>query len=128
METLHFAIRPGGYLFLGTSESISGPPDLFITIDKEQHIYQSRAVAYRITSLPFNIQPEFVGHKLKPREKTTQEIRVQERLSYLDLHQRLLEQYGPPSVLVNEDYDIVHLSESAGQFLQMTGGEPSHNL
>jgi len=128
METIHFAIRPRGYLFLGTSESTSGPPDLFMTVDKENHIYQSRAVAPRITALPFNIQTDISDLKVRPREETLQEIRAQERLSYLDLHQRLLEQYGPPSVLVNEDYDIVHLSETAGQFLQMTGGEPSHNL
>jgi PAS domain S-box-containing protein len=53
---------------------------------------------------------------------------VLERLSFGDLHQCLLEQYAPPSVVVNEDYDIVHLSERAGRFLQMAGGEPSNNL
>jgi signal transduction histidine kinase len=29
---------------------------------------------------------------------------------------------------VNEEYDIVHLSPRAGAFLQMGGGEPSHNV
>src|SRR5262249_16169294 len=121
METIHFAVRPGGFLFLGTSESTSGPPDLFMTVDKENHIFQSRAVAPRMAALPFSIQTDISELKVRPREETLQEMRAQERLSYLDLHQRLLEQYGPPSVLVNEEYDIVHLSESAGQFLQMMG-------
>jgi two-component system CheB/CheR fusion protein len=49
-------------------------------------------------------------------------------LSFCELHLRMLEQYAPPSVLVNQDYDIIHLSESAGQFLQFGGGEPSFNL
>jgi PAS domain S-box-containing protein len=44
------------------------------------------------------------------------------------LHQRLVEQYGPPSVVVNEEYDIVHLSERAGRYMQIAGGEVSHNL
>jgi two-component system CheB/CheR fusion protein len=49
-------------------------------------------------------------------------------LPYADLHQRLLEHYAPPSVLINHEGDIVYLSEKAGQYLRYAGGEPSHNL
>ena len=48
--------------------------------------------------------------------------------SYGDLHQRLLEQFAPPSVLINRDSEIVHLSDRAGRFLHYAGGEPSHNV
>lgn len=34
----------------------------------------------------------------------------------------------PPSIIVNEEYDILHLTERAGRFLQVAGGEPSKNL
>ncbi|MBV9243127.1 MAG: PAS domain-containing protein, partial [Acidobacteria bacterium] len=51
-----------------------------------------------------------------------------ERITYGDLHQRLLEQFGPPSIVINEDYEILHLSERAGHYLQVAGGEPSNNL
>ena len=44
MEVFHFALNPGGYLFLGSSESVDGAGDLFVTVDKEAHIYQGRAV------------------------------------------------------------------------------------
>ena len=36
----HYALRPGGYLFLGPSESVAGPPDLFRTLDKKHRIFQ----------------------------------------------------------------------------------------
>ena len=39
----HFALRPGGYLFLGTSESVDGAGDLFVAVDKDAHIFESRA-------------------------------------------------------------------------------------
>ena len=45
-----------------------------------------------------------------------------------ELHLRLLEQYGPPSVVVNEAHEIVHLSESAGRYLQFVAGEPTANI
>src|SRR4029453_5698072 len=62
------------------------------------------------------------------KDPSEQEVRAIERLSYVDLHQRLLEEFAPPSVVVNEEYDIVHLSEHAGEFLQIRGGGPTNNL
>ena len=40
----------------------------------------------------------------------------------------MLEAFGPPSVLIDANYEIVHISEHAGRYLQMAGGEPSRNL
>jgi PAS domain S-box-containing protein len=127
MQVFHFALNPGGYLFLGTSESIEGAGDLFVTADKEHHLFQSRPVETRIP-LPIPIAPLTA---LVPQSRSgirAPEVRLQERLSYIDLHQRLLEQYAAPSVVVNEEYDIVHLSESAGRYMQVASGEPSRNL
>ena len=127
LEVLHFALKPSAYLFLGASESIDGVSDLFAVMDKEHHIFRSRPVptrAFPISEVTF--KPPLAP--LVEREKTPEEKRAIERLSYVDLHQRLLEQYGPPSVIVNEEYDVVHLSDRAGRYLQISGGEPSHNL
>src|ERR1051325_5845189 len=41
---------------------------------------------------------------------------------------RLLEEYGPPSVVVNELHEIVHLSANAGKYLQFAAGEPTANI
>ena len=38
--TFHFALRPHGYLFLGSSESADSPGGLFRAIDRESRIYQ----------------------------------------------------------------------------------------
>jgi two-component system CheB/CheR fusion protein len=54
---------------------------------------------------------------------------AQQRLRSLgELHLGLLEQYAPPSVIVDENYEILHLSDKAGAFLQLPAGEPSANL
>lgn len=45
-----------------------------------------------------------------------------------ELHYRLIERFSPPSILVNAAHEIVHVSESAGRFLQITGGEPTRDL
>ncbi len=126
LEVLHFALNPGGYLLLGSAESSEGLTDLFNNFDKDHHIYRSRPVpprAFPIPEIGFRPQPTTVETK-----KSTLEMNTIERLSYVDLHQRLLEQYGPPSLVVNENHDIVHLSDRAGLYLHVGGGEPSQNL
>ncbi len=45
-----------------------------------------------------------------------------------ELHQVLLEQYAPPSLIVSADHTVVHLSPRAGRYLQLAGGEPSRDL
>lgn len=57
-----------------------------------------------------------------------QETQALERISLGDLHQRLLEQYAPPSIIINENHEVVHLSEKARDFMHVTGGEPSNNI
>src|SRR5262249_21674410 len=127
MEVVHFALNAGGFLALGASESIEGSTDLFVTFDKDDSLYQSRAVAPRaVMPVPdFAIPGRYETRAEEPREA---EQHARERLSFADLHLRLLEQYGPPSVVVNEEYDVVHLSERAGRYMQHAGGEPSLNL
>src|SRR5205085_3942710 len=125
MQVFHFALNPGGFLFLGASESVDGAGELFATFDKEAHVYRSRLTPARV---PLPASELMQTAYRRDQEERAQERRAQERLSYADLHQRLVEQYAPPSVVVNEEYDIVHLSERAGRYMQVAGGEPSHNL
>jgi two-component system CheB/CheR fusion protein len=130
METFHFALSPGAYLFLGSSESADGANDLFAPSNRECHIFQKRQVtSARAYPVPESIPATFKFENApKPNSLLEQPATQIERITFGDLHQRLLEQYGPPSVIINEEYDIVHLSERAGRYLQVGGGEPSQNL
>lgn len=112
---------------------------LHLSPDHEKfRIYQSRQAAaksaYSVPDAPSAIryaEPKMLPPSVAAGTAGTspeQENRLLERISFGDLHRQLLEQYAPPSIVVNENYDIVHLSERAGRFLQISGGEPSKNL
>lgn len=121
----HFAIGSEGYLFLGNSESAEGQSTLFTPVDKKQRIYSRR------TTNPHHTPPPILPQRGEWQLKLPEQVReadVERALPFGNIHYRLVEQYAPPSVLVNEDFDIVHLSESAGRYLRFTGGEPSNNL
>ncbi|RZL14690.1 MAG: hypothetical protein EOO89_15735, partial [Pedobacter sp.] len=44
------------------------------------------------------------------------------------LHYKMLEQYAPPSVVVDENYDIIHMSQRADKYLEIPAGAPTKNL
>ena len=76
MDLLHFALNPGGYLFLGSSESVDGASDLFLSVDKDAHIFQSRPVGSRL-ALPV---PDLLGGSRGPlrpsRERASRSARA----------------------------------------------------
>ena len=49
LPLLHYALKPEGILFLGTSETIGDSRDLFTTLDKKWKIYQRREVILTVT-------------------------------------------------------------------------------
>lgn len=124
LEMFHFALKPGGYLFLGSSESVDTSAQFFTVVDKKHRVFrannQTRTVRYAPT-FPAGANLPSVASQADPRkDKRTP--------SFADLHRRLAEQYAPPSVLVDADSTIVHLSPHAERFLRHTAGVPSHNL
>lgn len=127
IETFHFALRPKKFLFLGTSESVDSASDLYTAYNRDYHIFQTREITLRSYPVPDTV-PQFQFSKndllQKPEER---ENRIR-RGSFGELHQKMLEQYAPPSVVVNEEYDIVHMSERAGKYFEFAGGEPTQNL
>jgi PAS domain S-box-containing protein len=126
METFHFALKPAGFLFLGASESVDGTSDLFATFSRENHFYQTREAVR-----PYHPVPA-LAPAAPPRQAALLKLAEAEsqpsRLLLGELHQKLLEQYAPPSLVVNEEYDILHMSEKVGGFLEFSGGEPTKNL
>ena len=127
MEVVHFALKPHRFLLLGSSESVEASNDLFSVFDKDAGLYQTRPLASRL-GLPVPDSRSSHAHVVVPPPHRVPELAPAERLTSGSLHQRMLEEYAPPSLIVNEDYDILHLSPRAGRYLQFDGGDPSINL
>ncbi|WP_408416338.1 CheR family methyltransferase [Paraburkholderia strydomiana] len=51
LETFHFALEPGGLLFLGSYESADIADDLFSTVDKKNRIYRARILPTKVPSI-----------------------------------------------------------------------------
>jgi len=148
LQTIHFALVPHGRLFVGSSETVDDANPLFSVLDKKHRIYvqrpapraalplaqvastltrsaeaQYRSAGAMVAGAAFELPAGGLSVAAPVRER-----REGERPGWADTHLQLLERLAPPSVLVDGQYEIVHLSPSAGRFLQFAGGEPSRNL
>ena len=145
LDIFHFALQPEGILFLGTSESVDEAGSLFAVTDKKRRIFTRRAATRqgspkfpdagtlvrtlhdqgegkRIASGPGVSRPDSA-----PASRTFSQAEVPS--SWGQRHYQFIEHLAPPSVIVNREYEIVHLSAHAGRFLQVVGGgDPTVDL
>ncbi len=113
-----YALRPDRYLFLGASETAEGK--YFCLIDKTHHLYQAR----QLTGEETPHLPELLsaGPLAQIGAATRLPSAHAPDVSTGTVHRLMLEALAPPSMVVNEQRQAVHLSESAGRFLQPSGG------
>jgi len=121
----HRVLKPGGVLFLGGSETVGRHSELFTSLDKKWKIFvRQEGVARVETVFPFTAstrRPTGMGRSLTP--VAAEEVgpgAVAEKL--------LMLRYSPPCVVVNERYEVVHISTRIERFLAMPLGEPTRDI
>ena len=124
LRILHYSLLPTGYLMLGTSETVGDLSDYFAIVDRKSKFYSRRHVA---TTAPLDVG---LGVKIP---ETTQPLplsaghRASANLAGL-AERKILELYGPPGVVVNDDLDVVHIRGRTRGYLEPMPGAPSFNL
>ncbi len=121
LQTFHYSLGPDGMLLLGSSESGDSGPALFAVVDKPARLFRRR-------DLPA-IPPPLAAPSLPARRTSAPPAeRTAEASSLSDLHRQLLAEHAPPSVIVDAEGEIVHLSRGIGRFFQFEEGELSRRL
>ncbi len=111
-----YACRNDGYLFLGISETAPGA--LFSVLDKRNRIFRARPAAPGIRP-PL---PSFVTSRpARPVELARLERPISSQAA--EMHLAMLEKSAPPSVLLDVNLNVLHMSASVGRYLRPRGGE-----
>ena len=127
LPLFHYSLNNGGFLFLGTSETIGEFSDLFATIDRKVKIYQRRetpmtgAVAMEILPLTFPPKAVDVDEHMIPRRVV---LRSNKELA----EKALLDIYSAAGVLINEKGDILYFHGSTARYLEPPIGEATLNI
>ncbi len=117
----HYALRPGGYLFLGPSESAASHSDLFRTVDKRNRIFQ------RKETVPRTIVKFPLADVSRPKQQGTGQPETDEQHLSRQLERIIAQRYRPACVAVREDGEAVYFSGGIGRYLKQPAGSPSTN-
>ncbi|HLW64666.1 MAG TPA: PAS domain S-box protein [Gemmataceae bacterium] len=125
MSLFHFALRPGGCLFLGSSEGIGRHADLFEPLSKKWRIYR-RIGPTRPVRVQFPIVLFGEGHDHS--EYGIENPAVQP-VNLAELTRRMLvQEYAPAAVLINHKHEVLYYSGRCGKYLEFPSGEPTHDV
>jgi two-component system CheB/CheR fusion protein len=129
LEMFRIALRPSGYLFMGTSESTDATGNLFTTVDKKNRIFRVNPALPGGRHMPLiSESPSITASGTLAEPPSGAGRRAADAPGTAELHQRAIEQFSPPSVLINGEHEVLHLSNGAGRFLERASGAPSNNL
>jgi len=125
IPTFHYALRPGGYLFLGTSENVSQFDELFVAVEKKQRIFQRRDVGAAPLRMPLSLASARIGH-IATLTSSRPTLGGGALRHAVDNH--MLERFTPPHVLTTREGDVVYYSSRTGKYLEAAPGVPTRQL
>lgn len=125
ISLFHFVLNDGGFLFLGSSETIGQQKDIFQPVSKKSRLYRRIGPRRRDRlDLPFMSNLEKFSKFGRGAQATFVEPTNLGKIT----QQLLLEHYAPFAVLVNRKYEVLYLHGQSGPYLEMTTGEPTQDL
>ena len=121
LRLFNYALGPDGYLLLGSSETVGESADLFSLIDRKNKFYIKK-------NLPAAVRPDS-DHSalLAPLRPEGSDARLVSSVKQM-ADRKLLDQYGPPSALVNENFEVMQFRGDMGPFLSPKPGDATLQL
>ncbi|WP_244560645.1 chemotaxis protein CheB [Azospirillum oryzae] len=125
LSLFQYALRQGGFLFLGTSETLGDLQGDFHTVDSRNKVFQSlRAGSFRLSRL---LVPT-VAAPLARHADDGGSHAMEEGAAIDEAMATLMKAYVPPCLLVNEQMTIMHVFGDASSLLKVPAGEATLNV
>lgn len=126
ISMFHFALKPGGILFLGNSETVGEQTDRFHTLSARHKVYQARVTG---------LLPGYDARAVNPSAaRTVEPLRPTRYQPAADLrlleavYQEVIADSSPACIVVDENNDVLHLLGKAGEFLHQPTGAFTRNV
>ncbi|GAC1602683.1 MAG: chemotaxis protein CheB [Myxococcales bacterium] len=118
LRLLHYALNPTGFLLLGTSETVGDSADLFSLVDRKNKLFSKKHVALG----PAAPDPAFSGIS-SPAGQPAPRPAVKPEVNLTALADRtVLDLFGPPGVVINENLEILQFRGRTGPYLEPAPG------
>lgn len=140
IPTFHYALRAGGFLLLGASESIGGFTELFEPVDKKHKIYAKKAATTPAFHIPLNRTrgsraglhasggaqtpvPAARAGRTEPLDGLRGDLNAQREADRV-----AVSQFAPPGVLINAENRVLQFRGPTGAYLQPPPGKASFDV
>lgn len=118
----YYTLNQAGHLFLGSSESIGEFSDLFSVVDARWKIFQRKGPVAQGAPLP-PLQVAGLPADRMTKKNIQGEIDIRELAE-----KRIIAQYSPPCVFLDEHFDILYFQGKTHKYLAQPGGKPTVNI
>jgi two-component system, chemotaxis family, CheB/CheR fusion protein len=126
ISLFHYAIRPRGYLVLGSSEGLGNLTNLFAAEDRAHKIFSKKTTAIR-QAVTFSITQPADRHEFGPNRTAAKQPDPNWNYSEAqkEFDRKLLTQYAPATVFINQDMEIIHTRGDVDRYLKLSPGRAS---
>ncbi|MCG8356534.1 MAG: ATP-binding protein [Kiloniellales bacterium] len=122
LERFHYALHPGGVLFLGKSESAGERAELFAVADQAARIYRAATgVVSPFRPISSNLRIDTALRPQRPRELRLHKRRAQS-------YEAIATTMSPPAVVIDRNDSPVHIHGPVGAYLRMPSGEACFDI
>jgi len=117
----HYSLNSGGFLFLGSAESVGNFTELFKPLDLKSRIY--KRLRPLIQSEPIEFPNSFAPYQPEVN-KPSDDVRNMQSMA----DKLILQNYSPATVLVNAKGDILYITGRTGKYLEPAAGKANWNI
>ncbi|QDL36869.1 chemotaxis protein CheB [Rhodoferax sediminis] len=121
----HYALRPGGVLFLSPSESIGNHSEQFTVLNRKWKLYQAIHDATSVPAMRARGLSWVASSDGKAPEKVTQKSK---ETNFAEFAKRLLLQSAPASVVTDMKGNILYVHGDTGKYLRPAPGQATLNV
>jgi two-component system CheB/CheR fusion protein len=126
LPIFHYALKPAGLMFLGSSETVGSFTDLFEPVEKRWKLFRRKESVSMLRALPEIPAQRPAGDEAAPAQVLAPGVK--DAHISMQIQRALLNRFTPASVVVNERGDILFIHGRTGMYLEPTPGEPRYNV
>ncbi len=121
----HYALKEGGFLFLGNAETVGRKSAVFKSIGHKQCRIYRKLETKLASRLPISVP--YATERQAPFSKQAQ--MTDQKRSFTEIVQeKLLEEYAPAAVAIDQNYEIIYHNGPTNRYLHQPRGVPTQNL
>ncbi len=126
ISNFQFALEPGGFMFLGSSETPGELSNYFSTYDAKWKIFYKKDVKRRPLVDDLSIIPSGIA-SMPPSDGYLTQFQ-KNNLQMDDLYTHLIESCLPPCVIVDENNELMYVWGDCDKFLKVPKGNATNNI